>query len=171
MDAIGLRPEEAADEAFLQALYASTRAAEMALAPWSDAQKWAFLRGQFRLQAAHYRTHYADADFCIVTIGTQAVGRLYVLHQPHATHLIDIALLPEWRGRGLGSELLRQLLEHAVAAGSRLTARVERNNPARRLYERLGFRVVADEGVYLLIEWSGAASEAAKAHQAGESQP
>ena len=59
---------------------------------------------------------------------------------------MDIALLPEYRGRGIGTALLEELLVEADATGRRVTIHVERFNPARRLYERLGFVEAGDPG-------------------------
>jgi ribosomal protein S18 acetylase RimI-like enzyme len=67
--------------------------------------------------------------------------------------IIDIALLPEYRRRGVGSFLLDRLREEASGNALPLRIHVERHNAARALYERLGFRAVADRGVYLFLEW------------------
>jgi ribosomal protein S18 acetylase RimI-like enzyme len=154
MDAISLRPEEPDDEAFLAELYASTRAEEMELMPWAATQKQAFLLAQFRLQAAHYRSHYPGAEFHIVLHENRSIGRLYVHRGTSEIRLMDITLIPEYRGRGFGRKLLQPVLDIGMAVGKPITAYVDRNNPARRLYERLGFRVVMDNGVYLFLECS-----------------
>jgi GNAT superfamily N-acetyltransferase len=65
----------------------------------------------------------------------------------------DIALLPEYCNRGIGTTLLRDLQSEAAAAGKPLRIHVERFNPTLRLYERLGFRQIDDRGVYLFMEW------------------
>lgn len=150
---IFLRPIEPADEDFLRRLYASTRTAELSQVPWSETQKEQFLRMQFDAQAQHYRTHYAGASFDVIVRGEQRLGRLYVHRQPHDIRIVDITLAPEHRNQGLGEALLRALMAEAGAAGSRLSIHVEIFNPARALYERLGFREAADRGVYKLMEW------------------
>jgi ribosomal protein S18 acetylase RimI-like enzyme len=83
-----------------------------------------------------------------------SIGRLYVARWEREIRIMDIALLPEHRGAGIGTELLRELQDEARSAGKTLTIHVERFNPALRLYERLGFRQVEDKGVYLLMRWS-----------------
>ncbi|MDX2149949.1 MAG: GNAT family N-acetyltransferase [Bryobacteraceae bacterium] len=148
-----LRPETAEDEGFLCRLYASTRAGEMAAVPWPEGAKQAFLADQFRLQRAHYRTHYEGAEFLIIEIGAEPAGRLYLHRTPGEVRVMDIALTPEWRGRGIGGSLLRSILEEAGRAGAAVTCHVEFNNPARRLYERLGFRLVEERGIYLFLAW------------------
>jgi ribosomal protein S18 acetylase RimI-like enzyme len=150
---LGFRPIAPADEEFLYRVYASTREEELAPVPWDDEQKEAFLRMQFAAQHSHYQEHYADARFEIVLAGEQPIGRLYVDRREDELRIIDIALLPEHRGRGIGGRLMRPLLEEAAAGGLPVRIHVERENPAMRLYERLGFRQTGDTGVYLLMEW------------------
>jgi ribosomal protein S18 acetylase RimI-like enzyme len=133
-------------------VYASTRAEELAVAPWDDAQKDAFLRSQFEAQDAWYREHYADASFDVIVVDGEPAGRLYVHRGDREIRIVDIALLPEHRGIGIGTTLLRDLLAEADAAGKRVTIHVERFNPARRLYERLGFSIAEDRGIYLFLE-------------------
>ena len=120
--------------------------------PWDDAQKDAFLRAQFDAQDQWYREHYSRATFEVVTVDGEPAGRLYVHRGAEEIRIVDIAFLPEQRGTGVGTALLRDLLAEADAAGKRVTIHVERFNPALRLYERLGFRVAEDKGVYLLLE-------------------
>jgi len=150
---LALRLEEAEDGPFLRELYALTRAEEMAALPWDRAHKDAFLRMQFEAQTLHYHRAYPEAAFQIVLVNGCPAGRLYVHRGDDEIGLIDISLLPEYRRRGIGSELLRALLTEARRLGRRMTLHVERRNPALRLYERLGFRQLADEGLYLLMEW------------------
>jgi ribosomal protein S18 acetylase RimI-like enzyme len=146
-----LRQAEPGDREFLYRVYASTRAEELAVVPWDDSEKDAFLRAQFDAQDRWYREHYAGASFDVVLIDGEPAGRLYVYRSAAEIRIVDIALLPERRGRGVGTALLRDLLAEADAAGKRVTIHVERFNPALRLYERLGFAVAEDKGVYLLL--------------------
>jgi ribosomal protein S18 acetylase RimI-like enzyme len=149
---ISLRPVEAGDEPFLLRVYASTRADELALVPWSDAEKDAFLRQQFDAQARQYREHYDGATFDVIEVDGRRGGRLYVARWEDEIRIIDLSLLPEHRGVGIGTRLLRELLEEGARTGKTVSIHVERLNPARRLYERLGFAVVEDKGVYLFLE-------------------
>lgn len=141
------------DEPFLEAVYASTRAAELAMVPWTAEQKAAFCRMQFTAQDAHYRQHYPTAAYFVIEHCGQAIGRLYVDRWEKEIRIMDITLLPEHRGAGLGTRLLRALQEEARGAGKALSIHVEGFNPASRLYERLGFSMKEDKGVYLLMEW------------------
>jgi len=142
------------DEAFLYRVYASTRAAEMELVDWSESDKHAFLWQQFTAQHTYYQQHYATASFQVVLRGDAMVGRLYVSRGPTEIRIVDIALLPEYRGDGLGTELLRDLLGEAGRNGKAVTIHVEQFNPALGWYQRLGFVPVEDRGVYVLMRWS-----------------
>ena len=142
------------DESFLASLYASTRAEELAQTNWSDEQKAMFCRMQFNAQTTDYRANYPDASFQIIERDGVPAGRLLVMRSDDAVHVIDIALMPEHRGAGIGTKLLKELQKEAKAADKKLSIHVERFNPARRLYERLGFQQVEEKGVYLLLHWS-----------------
>jgi ribosomal protein S18 acetylase RimI-like enzyme len=148
-----LRPITPEDVAFLADVYASTRWDELAPTGWSDEDKAVFCRRQFDAQSAHYRENYPDASFQVIESEGVAIGRLYVAHWEREIRIMDIALLPEFRGSGIGTKLLRDLQEEARSAGKSLTIHVERFNPALRLYQRLGFQQVEDKGVYLLMQW------------------
>jgi len=155
--AYALRPARPEDRELLFDIYARTRDEELAVVPWTVAQKEAFLRQQFEAQDAHYRQHYEGAGFLVIEVSGEAVGRLYVARWPKEIRIMDIALLPAHRGRGFGSAILGELLAEGQATGRTVSIHVEHHNPARSLYERLGFRPAADRGVYVLMEWKPAA--------------
>ncbi len=142
------------DREFLIALYASTRREELDLAGWNAETEDHFVRQQFTAQDSHYREHYPGASLDLVLAEGRPVGRLYVHRRPAEIRLMDIAFLPEARGRGFGTSLLRRLMDEAECEKKRLTIHVEIFNPARRLYDRLGFLPVEDRGVYQLLQWS-----------------
>jgi ribosomal protein S18 acetylase RimI-like enzyme len=149
---IRLRPIRDADGPFLRRLYASTREAEMQLVSWTDGEKVAFLDQQFEAQHRCYQKQFSAASFDVVEADGEPVGRLYVDRRVDELRIIDIALLPGWRRRGLGGALLTAILDEAEAAGKAVRIHVERNNPALRLYERLGFERREDQGLYYLME-------------------
>jgi ribosomal protein S18 acetylase RimI-like enzyme len=134
-------------------VYASTRAEEMRLAPWPPEQVEAFLRSQFELQHREYGRIFPEASYEVLVVDGADAGRLYVHRAEDELHVVDVALLPEFRGRGIGTALLRELMDEAGAAGKRVSIYVEETNPAQSLYRRLGFEPVAEQGVYLLMEW------------------
>jgi GNAT superfamily N-acetyltransferase len=149
-----LRPVTAEDTGFLAAVYASIRMEELAATDWTDAQKTEFCQMQFTAQDAHYRQHYPTADFRVIESNGTPVGRLYVDRWKHEIRIMDIALLPGHRGKGIGTKLLLDLQREAAGCSKSLSIHVERFNPALRLYERHGFRMIDDKGVYLLLEWT-----------------
>jgi ribosomal protein S18 acetylase RimI-like enzyme len=143
-----------ADLPFLARVYASTRAEELAVTPLTEAMKNAFLAEQFRLQHAHYQKYYPEADWLVTAHTGVDIGRLYIERWPSQHRIIDIAFLPEHRGKGFGTALLRDLLDEAAVVGKAVSIHVEKFNPAMRLYRRLGFETIEDKGVYDLMRWS-----------------
>jgi GNAT superfamily N-acetyltransferase len=152
---VSLRDATPDDERLLCQVYAATRSSELAMVAWTDEEKTAFVEMQFRAQDQYYREHYPDSSFDVILIDGQGVGRLYVARWTNEIRIVDIALQPEYCNRGIGTTLLRELQAEAAAAGKPLRIHVERFNPALRLYEWLGFTLLADKGVYLFLEWRG----------------
>jgi ribosomal protein S18 acetylase RimI-like enzyme len=150
------RPATDADLPFLVAVFASTRAKELEMVPWSDAEKTAFVDMQFRAQHTHYQHHHSGADWLVTMRAGEEIGRLYLERTPHEHCIIDITFLPQHRGHGLGDALLRDLQDEAAAAGKAVEIYVEKFNPAMRLYRRLGFRTEEDAGVYERMRWRAA---------------
>jgi ribosomal protein S18 acetylase RimI-like enzyme len=150
--AFALRPATPDDRELLLAVYASTRAEELAVTGWPDEVKRGFLAQQFAAQDAHYRTHYAAASFEVILVDGEPAGRLYLDRRADEIRIVDIALLPAFRQAGTGTAILRSVEAEADAAGKRISIHVEHTNRARSLYARHGFEQVADQGVYLLLE-------------------
>jgi ribosomal protein S18 acetylase RimI-like enzyme len=150
---ITLQAVSPADAAFLLSVYASTREPELARTDWSDEQKFQFCHMQFQAQDAHYRLHYPKAQWDVIRAEDVPVGRLYVDRWPREIRIMDITLVPEHRGKGIGTHLLQELQAEAAAAGKSLSIHVERDNPALHLYARLGFQVIEDKGLHLLMAW------------------
>jgi ribosomal protein S18 acetylase RimI-like enzyme len=148
-----LRPETDDDLAFLLRLYGSTREGELRLVDWPEVQKQSFLSSQFEAQRHHYRNSLDGCRFEILEWDGAPVGRLYLQAKTTQLYIVDVALLPECRGRGLGTELLQALQDAAAAEDRGVGIMVEKFNLAMRLYRRLGFADVADHGVYQEMEW------------------
>ena len=151
-ETIQLRPIEAVDEAFLRLVYASVRQEELDQVEWPLGHREEFLRTQFDAQHNHYCGNYPGAKFYVVKMDEKPAGRLYVHRTPSEIRIMDIALMPEFRNQGIGSRLLRQILDDGDRKGLPVTIHVEKFNPALELYERLGFRMDADRGVYLFLK-------------------
>ncbi|WP_341501778.1 GNAT family N-acetyltransferase [Gallaecimonas sp. GXIMD4217] len=148
-----LRPHRQADLPFLRRLYASTREAELAPLGWRHEQRQAFCAAQFEAQYHHYRQYYCPDRFDLICHQGQPIGRLFVDVWPGEIRVVDISLLPDFRGQGIGAHLLERLYREACTSGRSLSIHVERNNPARRLYERLGFQLKTQtDELYLLME-------------------
>lgn len=154
---VSFRTAAESDRDFLSTVYASTRAEEMARVDWDDRQKAAFLEMQFSAQHRYYQENYTDTDFLIVLLESRPIGRLYIARWPEEIRIVDLALLPEYRNKGIGTRLLTDVLEEAAAAGKPVRIHVEGFNPALSLYRRLGFVQIGEHGVYLLMERSAAA--------------
>lgn len=143
-----LRLEEEGDRNFLCALYGSTRKTELDRVDWSDAQKQQFVEHQFSAQASQYRQHYPLAAFLVVELDGERIGRLYLHRARTELRLMEVTLVPAMRNQGLGSLLMRNLIEWSNELGLPVTLHVEPFNPAHRLYQRLGFETIEVRGVY-----------------------
>lgn len=153
---VTLRPVSAEDEEFLLSVYAGTRAHELAQVPWSDEQKGTFVRWQFDLQRKDYEANYPNATYDVIWVDDSPAGRIWISRDDEQIHLLDIALLDEFQNRGVGTALLRRLINEAVSNNKRLRHMVfSLNTDARRFYERLGFVVLEEVGAYLQMEWQG----------------
>jgi ribosomal protein S18 acetylase RimI-like enzyme len=148
-----LRRETEDDFEFVVRLYASTRAEELATVPWPEEAKLAFLRSQCELQHAHYQKYYPHAELLVIERNRLPIGRLYVHQGTQEIRLMDIAFVPEQRGQGVGTCLVKALLAYAQTLGASVTLHVEPQSPAQRLYARLGFRLLEDRGVYHFLKW------------------
>lgn len=145
---VALRVADASDDSFLQDVYASTRAEEMAIVPWTAEQKLAFVQMQYRAQRQSYQNQYPQAQTYIVEQGSQPVGRMIVDRSERTILLMDIALLSEHRNHGLGTRLVQELLDEADRAQRPVRLHVEDFNPAMSLYLRLGFVKTGEAGIY-----------------------
>jgi ribosomal protein S18 acetylase RimI-like enzyme len=147
-----LRPSLPEDREFLFRLYASTREHELRAFGWPPAQQEAFLRMQFNAQQQWYAATYSSAESQIIEEDHAPIGRMIVQREAAIWRLVDISLLPEHRGRGIGGELLRALIQECAASGAVLQLQVVNTNPAQRLYSRLGFLKTGEDQIYTQME-------------------
>lgn len=145
---LGLRPAGDDDRGLIASIYAATREEELRRVAWTAEQRRAFTDWQSRQQEAHYALHYPAAERLVIERGGEGVGRIYVDTTSKEVRLMEVTLLPSWRNRGIGTLLTRLLLDHADALGRPVSLHVEPFNPAKRMYERLGFAVVETRGLY-----------------------
>ena len=149
---ITLRPVGSADYDFLVEVYGSTRAEELALVPWTTEQQQAFVRSQLAAQQEHYAKKYPTASHDIIMSDNRPVGRLYVARLDQEIRIVDLTLLPAERNAGIGSYLIKQLLNEANRSGKVTRIYVEEFNPSLRLFERLGFSPSEQHGIHLLLQ-------------------
>jgi ribosomal protein S18 acetylase RimI-like enzyme len=145
---LALRPATHEDRDFLRELYATTRADELAPVPWTEAEKATFVASQFDAQDAAYHGAYPSGEFLVVLERGRPIGRLYVGRLAGELRIIDVTLLPSHRGQGIGTALMRWVIARAQTEGRDVTLHVEPWNPAKRLYEHLGFETVELRGIY-----------------------
>jgi GNAT superfamily N-acetyltransferase len=151
---ITLRPVGPGDHEFLVEVYGCTRAEELALTPWPNELRQAFIRSQFASQQDHYSQTYPSANHDIIMSGDRQVGRLYVARLGHEIRIVDITLLPGERNAGVGTYLIKQLLAEAERTGRAVRIYVEEFNPSLHLFKRLGFSPSEQQGIHVLMQWN-----------------
>jgi ribosomal protein S18 acetylase RimI-like enzyme len=152
---IAKRPVAAEDDCFLLKVYASTREEEMALVDWSKKQREVFLRSQLTAQRKDYESRYPASTHQVLLLDGEPVGQIWIATTDDEVRLLDIAILPKYRRRGLGTALLKELQEEQGRRGKPLRHCVyKENRTALAFYARLGFGVRDDLGLYYLMEWN-----------------
>ena len=156
-----LRSMTEVDMPFLYSLYASTREKEMAMTGWAEEQKLFFLNSQFQLQHNYYQSQFENAEFKIIEINNQPVGRLYYGWEDENLRIIDISLLPNFQRHGIGRNLMRELMELAKNREGNVLLYVDITNPVRSWYLRLGFVPMKNQNtahsLYEQLQWSSRA--------------
>jgi ribosomal protein S18 acetylase RimI-like enzyme len=151
---IRLQPVAERDLPLLLKIYSSTREEEMKLTGWTDEEKAEFLQMQFNLQHQYYQMNYSKASYDKVIYQGKEAGRFYVDRRGDEIRIVDIALLPEFRRKGIGRRLMRSIMEEGLKKGIPVSLHVERFNPALEFYERLGFRIIDETDVHCLMQWT-----------------
>ena len=157
MDSLELRPVSTTDDDFLYSVYAGSRLEEMKLVSWDEAAKLSFLQMQFAAQLAHYQANFPRASRDVILAKGVPVGRLYVDRREAEIRILDITLLPEARGQGIGPHVLRDLMEEAQAVHKTLSIYVDHSSPFLGWFQRLGFIRAEDNGLSCLMGWHPAA--------------
>lgn len=140
------------DKDFLKGVYASTRYEELRQTGWSQQQIDDFLGMQFEAQHQFYQEKFSTENFEVILCDGVEAGRLYLEFREDEIRIVDIALLPEFRGKGLGTRIVKNVIIEAQGKSISVRIHVEKNNPALTLYQRLGFEFIDDRGVYWLME-------------------
>lgn len=156
--AVTLRPAKPEDESFLASVYGSTREQELAMVPWDAAQCEAFIRHQYMAQLQHYQTEYPKAEHSVIILsglsGDQPVGRIYIDRRENEIHILDITLLTRHRGRGIGTPILRRLMDEAAQAGKSVSIQLDTFSQSHQLFNRLGFKPTETNGFHTLFIWN-----------------
>ncbi len=150
---IALRPEQPEDEAFLLEVYASTRQEELALTNWNAEMRTAFVHSQFKAMRTSYTDMFPDGQFSIILLAGQVIGRLVIHRTAREVHVVDMVLLPPFCGRGIGRQMMNEIIAEAAAAQKSVGLHVLKMNRALRFYQRLGFSKTGDEGPYNKMTW------------------
>jgi ribosomal protein S18 acetylase RimI-like enzyme len=153
--ALSFRAATPSDQDFLFALFGSTRSEELAGLSSDPKQAEAFIKMQFTMQLQNFRALYPTADNNIIQLAGQPIGRILIERTAAEFLLLDIAILPEYRSNGIGGTLIQDLLTEASAQARPVRLYVVNSNPAARLYERLGFSPISNDGVYVEMKWTG----------------
>ena len=161
---VHLRAAQPEDQSFLLQVYSSTRADELALVPWTAEQRQTFVEMQFAAQQTHYASEYPKAAHDIILANEQPVGRIYVARLNEEIRIADITIIPEQRNRGIGTYLIKGLVDEAVLTSKFVSVYVETFNRSLRLFERLGFVTGEQNGINVLLRWS--TNEVRKLHRA-----
>lgn len=154
---IKLRPSLSTDEDFLVTVYGSTREQEMAMVPWTAEQKEAFIRSQLSAQLHHYRAEYPNAEYSIILFEDQPVGRVYVDRRVTEIRIMDITLLPAYRGKRISSPIICRLKDEAAACGKELSINLDKLSQSHSIFERFGFKATENTGddtsFHVLYAW------------------
>jgi GNAT superfamily N-acetyltransferase len=151
--AITLRSFSPSDEPFVLELYASTRSDEMAMVPWSDEQRRMFVETQFKAQLDHYQHSFPDATHDVILKNDQPVGRVYVERLQNEISILDITVLPKQRNAGIGSHLIRVMLEEATRENKNVGIYIESFNPSCEFFKSRGFVEAEVDGFQIHFLW------------------
>ncbi|MEO7305972.1 MAG: GNAT family N-acetyltransferase [Ferruginibacter sp.] len=153
---IELRPEAKKDYAFIEAVYRSTREAELNLTNWTEQQKNAFVLMQSMAQLSEYKTKFPGAVLQVIIFNKKNAGRFYTWENDTEIRLIDITLLPKFRGKGIGTAVLQDLVKRSDKIQKKISLHVDPAIPALQLYVRLGFMHIKNNGRHYYMERSPA---------------
>jgi ribosomal protein S18 acetylase RimI-like enzyme len=150
---VTLRPESLHDEPFLRSLIHTTIAAELGASQWPEPMRSHLLGIQYTARRHLHRTNFPEAVSYVVDADGADAGWAVVTTMPHEIQLVEIMIVPELRGRGIGTAAIRQILATAAAADKpvRLFVNVT-NHAAIGLYQRLGFCRIEGDQVQHVME-------------------
>jgi len=152
LEQVSLRPATSEDGEFLFSVYANSRQEEMKPWGWSPQQQEVFLRMQYDVRRRSYITTYPSAEESIIVHSDLPVGAMMVSRSSAEIRLVDIAVVSDYRNRGMGGALIGALIAEAAGSATALRLNVLKGNPAIHLYARVGFVVTGRDSMYLEME-------------------
>jgi GNAT superfamily N-acetyltransferase len=153
-ESIATRSVKPEDQSFLVELYKSSRGDDLRGLGWDEQRISEFLDMQYEAQQNFYDSDYRDATDELILLQEKPIGRLLIESRPHEIRCIDLGLLPEYRERGLGTEIIQKLQEKAKREKKPLRLQVIRFSRAVNLFDRLGFVRTSETGTHFQMEWT-----------------
>lgn len=150
---ISLRRVAADDREFLLRVYAASREIELSVLPFDEAQKRTFCEHQLDAQTNYYEEKYPDATHDLIVVGDEPVGRAYIDRGDKLISILDLAVLTEHRKKGVGTQIVKSLMDEAGLSGKRVGVYVETFNPSQKFFRELGFELVESDEMNLYFEW------------------
>jgi ribosomal protein S18 acetylase RimI-like enzyme len=153
---ISLRPAQKSDEPFFYEVFKSVRAPEFAVLGLHPEQLEMLIGQQYEARTGSYEAQFPDSGNSVVLSGDAPIGQFWVFRTPEEFLVVDIALMPDHRGSGVGATLMKQFMAEADAARVPVRVTVASNNPGSlRFHQRLGFRIISEEPMYYTMEYRG----------------
>ena len=165
LGALRLRPERDADQPFRLRLFFDSRPPELALLlrQVGPEEYDRLMRFQFQAQTMSYRASFPQARFDIIELDGAPIGRIVVDRPGGEVHIVDQAVTPAMRNRGVGTTIMQALMSEAADAGLPVRLKVaSSNDPSMRLYLRLGFAPIESVPFYVEMEWRASSPAIAK---------
>jgi ribosomal protein S18 acetylase RimI-like enzyme len=151
---LALRPERDDDRAFRYRLFCDSRLPEWYQVTIEPSLRERLMQHQYEAQTQTYRSRFPAARFDIIELAGEPIGRIVVNRPGGLLHLVDHAIVPQRRNKGIGSAVMRALMEEAKAAGIPFRLKVASgNDPSMQLYLRLGFVLIDEVPAYIEMEW------------------
>jgi GNAT superfamily N-acetyltransferase len=150
---IKLRPAAPEDEEFLISVYGSTREQELAMVPWTDEQRQAFIKFQYTAQLNYYRSEFPNSEHWVIEADSKPVGRLFLDRRETQFRILDITILTAHRGKGFGEPVIRYVMNESAAVGKAVGINLDLYSTSQPIFERLGFTATEKTDSHTLYVW------------------
>ncbi|MGJ8695239.1 MAG: GNAT family N-acetyltransferase [Verrucomicrobiaceae bacterium] len=154
---VSLRPQTDGDISFIEDLVIAVREREPGFCELAAEERTRILREQSKLQLADYGRKFPQGHFLIIEASGRAIGRFYVNHASDHIRVVELSVLPDYQGHGIGQQLMKSVLAEGTRTGVPVRLSVALGNPAFTFYETLGFRETGRGESHLRMEWKAAA--------------